>query len=81
MDERIKFIERLLSGESMSELCQEFGISRKTGYKFRDRYLAHGIRGLADQSRRPQFHPHRTNETIEELIVPFVKVSDVMGTE
>jgi putative transposase len=69
MDERVKFIGRLLEGESMSALCHEFGISRKTGYKFRDRYTAHGIRGLADKSCRPQFHPHKTSEAIEELIL------------
>ena len=33
MDERLQFVARRLAGESMSELCQEFGISRKTGYK------------------------------------------------
>ena len=37
-DKRIKFVARLLDGESMSRLCQEFGISRKTGYKIFNRY-------------------------------------------
>jgi hypothetical protein len=36
MDERLKFIARLLDGEQMAGLCREFGISRKTGYKIRD---------------------------------------------
>ena len=37
MDEKMKFISRLLQGEKMAVLCREFGISRKTGYKFWDR--------------------------------------------
>jgi len=79
MDERVKFIGRLLEGESMSELCKEFGISRKTGYKFRERYVAHGLRGLADQSRRPQLHPHKTSDAIEELIVKLRKLKPSWG--
>jgi transposase InsO family protein len=79
MDERVKFIGRLLEGERMSELCKEFGISRRTGYKFRQRYLNHGIRGLADQSRRPQFHPHKTAEPIEQLIIKLRKLRPSWG--
>lgn len=36
MDERVRFIARLLDGEKMAALCAEFGISRKTGYKIFD---------------------------------------------
>ena len=53
MDERIRFIARLLDGHSMSEVCREFGISRKTGYKIFGRYKDCGIEGLQDRSRRP----------------------------
>jgi len=38
MDERMKFIGRLLQGDKMAELAREFGISRKTGYKFWGRF-------------------------------------------
>ena len=38
MDERLRFVARLLEGEKMAPLCAEFGISRKTGYKIFDRY-------------------------------------------
>lgn len=38
MDERVKFVARLLDGEGMSGLCEEFGVSRKTGYKILERY-------------------------------------------
>ena len=47
MDEGVKFVARRLAGEPMADLCREFGISRKTGYKIFDRY------GLTDRSRRP----------------------------
>ena len=36
MDERLQFVARRLAGEAMAELCREFGISRKTGYKIFD---------------------------------------------
>ena len=56
MDERLKFIARLLDGEQMAPLCREFGISRKTGYKILTRYNAIGLEGLTDRSRRPYRH-------------------------
>jgi hypothetical protein len=46
MDERMHFVSRWLAGETMAELCREFGISRKTGYKIFDRYQECGIQGL-----------------------------------
>ncbi len=69
MDERLRFLARLKEGERMSELCEEFGISRKTGYKMRDRYEELGPAGLLDQSRAPQRIPHRTPEAIEKVVV------------
>ena len=52
MDERLKFVARLLDGEKMAGLCREFGISRKTGYKILTRYNEIGLDGLTDRSRR-----------------------------
>jgi len=46
MDERPQFVARRLDGEPMAELCREFGISRKTGYKIFDRYQECGVEGL-----------------------------------
>ena len=43
MDERLKFVARLLEGEKMAPLCREFGISRVTGYKIFQRYQASGL--------------------------------------
>ena len=47
MDERLRFVARLLEGEAMSDVCREFGISRKTGYKIFNRYKEHGLEALA----------------------------------
>lgn len=69
MDERVKFIARLLDGETMSELCREFGISRKTGYKIHERYRDCGVEGLTDRSRRPYRHANQLPFQIETLIV------------
>ena len=46
MDERLKFIARLLEGEKMSKVCREFGISRVTGDKIFNRYKNCGLDGL-----------------------------------
>ena len=68
MSERIKFIARLLDGERMSDLCQEFEISRKTGYKLHDRFKAEGLEGLSDKPRLPIHRPNQTPVKIEQLI-------------
>ena len=47
MDERLRFVARLLEGEKMAPLCAEFGISRKTGYKIFDRYKDCGVAGAS----------------------------------
>jgi hypothetical protein len=49
-DERLRFVARLLDGETMAALCAEFGISRKTGYKIYDRYKDCGVQGLTDRA-------------------------------
>src|SRR5215212_8691718 len=54
VDERLKFVARLLDGDKMAGLCREFGISRKTGYKILTRYNEIGLHGLDDRSRRPR---------------------------
>lgn len=68
VNERMHFIARLEAGERMVDLCREFGISRKTGYKIRDRHNSHGPVGLYDRSRKPLRSPNRTAEEIRELI-------------
>ena len=69
VDERLRFIGRLLEGEQMSALCTEFGISRKTGYKIYRRYRTCGLQGLSDRSRRPYRHANQLPLAVEKLIV------------
>ena len=69
MDERLRFVSRLLDGEAMTEVCREFGISRKTGYKIFGRYKEHGLEALSDRSRRPVRHANQLPAQIESLIV------------
>jgi len=69
MDERLRFVARLLEGERMAEMCREFDISRKTGYKIFQRYKDCGIEGLTDRARRPYRQANRLPFQIEALIV------------
>ncbi|MCD4828249.1 MAG: IS481 family transposase [Candidatus Cloacimonetes bacterium] len=65
-----EFVRKAHEPESnMSELCQLYGISRKTGYKWLKRYRAAGQAGLVDQSRRPQSSPQQTSPEVEQLVV------------
>src|ERR1051326_293724 len=69
MDERLRFVARLLEGEKMAPLCAEFGISRKTGYKIFDRYKDCGVNAFTDRSRRPYRQANRLPAPIEATIV------------
>ena len=69
MDERLRFVVRLLEGEKMAPLCAEFGISRKTGYRLYDRYKDCGVDGLTDRSRRPQRQANQLPMAVEALVV------------
>jgi transposase InsO family protein len=69
MDERLRFVARLLDGEAMSDVCREFGISRKTGYKIFNRYKELGLLALSDRSRRPVRYANQLPAQVETLIV------------
>ena len=69
MDERLKFVARLLDGEKMAPLCAEFGISRKTGYKIFERYKDCGVAAFTDRSRRPYRQANRLPPQLEAVIV------------
>ena len=73
VEERLRFIARLLDGETMAGLCREFGIARKTGYKIYTRYKDCGLDGLTDRSRRPYRHANQLPLQIEMLIVALKK--------
>ena len=67
--ERLRFVARLLDGEGMSEVCRDFGISRKTGYKIFNRYRDQGLEALTDRSRRPVRYANQLPDQVERLIV------------
>jgi putative transposase len=69
MDERLRFVARLLEGQRMAGLCREFGISRKTGYKIFQRYREVGLKGLTDRSRRPYRQANQLPASLEAHIV------------
>ena len=73
MDERLRFVARLLEGEPMSDLCREFQISRKTGYKILDRYKQSGSEALTDRSRRPYRYANQLPPQLEAQIVGLKK--------
>jgi putative transposase len=79
MDERVKFIARLLDGEPMAGLCEEFSISRKTGYKILKRYRDCGVEGLTDRSRRPYRHANQLPLQVETLIVRLKREKPAWG--
>jgi transposase InsO family protein len=69
MDERLRFVARLLQGENMSRVCREFGVSRPTGYKIFNRYKDLGYQGLLDRSRRPYRHANKLPFQLESAII------------
>src|SRR5438552_267177 len=70
VDERLRFVSARLSQEaSMTELCERFGISRKTGYKWLNRYGDEGPPGLLDRSHAPLHHGCATDATLADAIV------------
>ncbi len=70
MDERVKFIAAYLRGElAVSRLCDAFGVSRKTAYKWIARYSEGGVAELVERSRRPHAHPNAMSPKVESLII------------
>ena len=70
MGERKKFIDDLLDRRySMSELCGKYGISRKTGYKWIERFRLEGVQGLEDRSHAATVVHNRTDPVIEQALI------------
>lgn len=69
IDLRKEFVYLAKNGETVSRLCKNFGISRKTGYKWLQRFEGRGEKGLENLSRRPVICPDRTSSVMEEAII------------
>ena len=81
VNERMEFVARLKAGERMSDLCREYGISRKTGYKFEQRYEEHGPGGLYDFSRRPRRLARQISVGIQTLILELKREKPTWGAK
>src|ERR1035437_994374 len=71
MEERIEFGIKAMQTLNFRALCQEYGISAKTGYKWKERFLREGIKGMEEQSRRPQSH---ADQLPEEKVCEIVRL-------
>lgn len=70
MSQREEFVKFALGmGSNIAELCRRFEISRKTGYKWIQRFLGDGVGALADQSRKPKSSPGKTNAAMEQAVL------------
>jgi len=70
MEERIRFVLRAAHESApFSHLCSEFGVSRRIGYKWLNRYREEGLDGLYERSRRPYSSPNKTPKEVETLIL------------
>src|SRR3990172_5418665 len=80
MSQRTEFVTLVLKENiSFSALCRRFGVSRKTGYKFFDRYIEEGPNGLCDRPRRPRNSPNATDSEVEQLILELRDKHPVWG--
>lgn len=78
MDERMRFVLEATEGwSSMSELCEKYGVSRRTGYKWLARYEAGGFAALADRSRAPR---RQALETPPEIVAKIVELRRAQPT-
>jgi len=64
MDQRTEFALKSMNTINFRELCREYGISTKTGYKWKQRFVEQGLSGLHEQSRRPRNHPTALSEQV-----------------
>ena len=79
MKQRVEFVMRALKAENFRALCQEYGISGKTGYKWLERFKEHGRVGLADESRKPRSHANALSEEVICEIVRLKKLKPSWG--
>ncbi|WP_376767570.1 IS481 family transposase [Leptospira weilii] len=80
MDEKVKFIAAVCNGSvSITSLCETFGISRKTGYKWLNRYRQEGPNGLLDRSKSPHTNPNRVSFAEERFILALRKRHPTWG--
>jgi transposase InsO family protein len=69
MEERMEFVLKAMRTLNFRALCQEYGVSAKTGYKWKQRFLERGLAGMEEESRRPRSNPERlAQEEVCEMV-------------
>ena len=79
VDLKAEFVVRHQRGESIAELCREYGVSRKTGHKIVNRFETFGTEGLFDLSRAPKVIPHKTPFEVVELVLAMKQKHQTWG--
>jgi putative transposase len=80
VDQRREFVlAHMRRDKTMTQLCREFGVARKTGYKWVERFFESGLPGLADLSRAPLRSPHAVDEATVDVIVELRKKHPTWG--
>lgn len=71
MNQKTEFALKALGTLNFRALCREYGISAKTGYKWKERFLENGLGGMAEESRRPHSHAAQLSEEVTCAIILF----------
>ena len=79
MDQRKEFVMRAQRTGNFRALCEEYGISPKTGYKWYERFVQFGLAGMAEQSRRPRSHAEQLSEAVVCEIIRFQQAHQYWG--
>ena len=72
-----EFALKAMQSLNFRALCQEYGISAKTGYKWKERFLRDGVGGMVEESRRPKSSP---SELVEEKVWEIVRLKLAHGS-
>jgi transposase InsO family protein len=82
MEQKLEFCMLAMNDKAnFSNLCRKYGISRPVGYKWLKRYLAAGVKGIEELSRKPKYSPSRINSAIEDYIVRLRKDNRDWGSK
>ena len=80
MEERMRFVMAAAENEeALASLCRRFGVSRKTGYKWLERYGDEGVEGLQDHSRAPLHHPQAMSARVAEQCIAVRRAHPTWG--
>jgi len=80
MDQKLRFVVDCLSGEAtMTELCEAYGVSRRVGYKWLNRYRSEGVWGLGERSHAPLRHGRQTAPELAQKIVELRRARPTWG--